>query len=153
VFHEAVEALLARLEELGHIAVLVLLVALALFLAYKLWQRHRFLREIRMTRISSAELRAQMQSIPGLMLIDVRSPESRARSGWIAGSINVRDVSELKIDADSAIVVYCDCPNDASAAVMARKLKALGWKRVRPLAGGIGAWRAQGFPVESAGAG
>jgi membrane protein DedA with SNARE-associated domain/rhodanese-related sulfurtransferase len=153
VFHEAVEALLTRLEELGHIAVLVLLAALALFLAYKVWQRQRFLREIRMTRISSAQLREEMQSMPGLMLIDVRSAESRARGGWIAGSINVRDVSELKVEENNAIVVYCDCPNDASAAVMARKLKAMGWKRVRPLAGGISAWRAQGFPVESGGAG
>ena len=150
IFHEAVEALLNTLEELGHIAVLMLLAALALFLAYKLWQRHRFLREIRMTRVSSEELRAEMQSTPGLMLIDVRTAESRARGGWIAGSVNVRDVSELKIDPDSAIVVYCDCPNDASAAVIARKLKAMGFKHVRPLAGGIGAWRAQGYPVEQA---
>jgi rhodanese-related sulfurtransferase len=128
----------------------MLLAALVLFLAYKLWQRQRFLREIRMTRISSDQLRAEMQSFPGLMLIDVRSAESRARSGWIAGSINVRDVSELKVDTDNAIVVYCDCPNDASAAVVTRKLKAMGFKRVRPLAGGISAWRAQGFPVEQA---
>jgi len=147
-FHEAVEVLLNTLEELGHIAIAMLLLAIVLFLAYKLWQRHRFLREIRMTRISSDELQAEMQSMPGLLVIDVRSAESRARSGWIAGSINVSDVSELKIDPESAIVVYCDCPNDASAAVVARKLKALGFKRVRPLAGGISAWRAQGFPVE-----
>jgi membrane protein DedA with SNARE-associated domain/rhodanese-related sulfurtransferase len=148
VFHEAVEVLLNTLEDLGHIAILMLLVALALFLAYKVWQRHRFLREIRMTRISSDELRAEMQAMPGLMLVDVRSAESRARSGWIAGSINVRDVSELNIDPDNSIVVYCDCPNDASAAVMARKLKAMGFKHVRPLAGGISAWRALGFPIE-----
>jgi membrane protein DedA with SNARE-associated domain/rhodanese-related sulfurtransferase len=152
MFHEAVEALLNTLEELGRIAVIMLLAALLLFLAYKLWQRQRFLREIRMTRISSDELRAELLSVPGLMLVDVRSAESRARSGWIAGSINVHDVSELKIDPVNAIVVYCDCPNDASAAVIARKLKAMGFKHVRPLAGGISAWRAQGFPVEQAAA-
>lgn len=151
-FHEAVGALLNTLEDLGHLAVALLLLALLLFVAYKLWQRHRFLREIRMTRISSDELRAEMQSMPGLMLIDVRSAESRARSGWIAGSISVRDVSELKIDPDSAIVVYCDCPNDASAAVVARKLKAMGFKHVRPLAGGISAWQSRGFPVEQSAA-
>jgi rhodanese-related sulfurtransferase len=150
VFHEAVQALLDTLEQLGHIALAMLLLALVLFLAYKLWQRQRFLREIRMTRISSDELRAEMESTADLLLVDVRSAESRARSGWIAGSIHVRDVSELKIDPQSAIVVYCDCPNDASAAVLARKLKALGFQRVRPLAGGIGAWRALGFPLERA---
>ena len=152
VFHEAVEVLLVTLEDLGHIAVLLLLVALALFLAYKFWERHRFLREIRMTRISSDQLRAEMQAMPGLLIVDVRSAESRTRSGWIAGSINVRDVAELKVDPDSAIVVYCDCPNDASAAVVARRLKAMGFKHVRPLAGGISAWRALGFPVEQSGA-
>jgi membrane protein DedA with SNARE-associated domain/rhodanese-related sulfurtransferase len=150
VFHEAVEALLTTLEGFGHIAIALLLLALALFLAYKLWQRHRFLREIRMTRISSDELRAEMQSMSGPMLLDVRSAESRDRGGWICGSVNVRDVSELKIDPDSAIVVYCDCPNDASAAVVARKLKQMGFKHVRPLAGGISAWRSRGFPVERA---
>jgi rhodanese-related sulfurtransferase len=148
VFHEAVAVLLNTLTQLGRMALAMLLFAVALFVACKWWQRHRFLREIRMSRISSDELRAELQSVPGLMLIDVRSAESRARSGWIPGSINVRDLSELEIDRDSAIVVYCDCPNDASAAVVARKLKTLGFKHVRPLAGGIGAWRAQGFPVE-----
>ena len=148
VFHEAVEALLSTLEQLGHIALAMLLFAVVLFVAYKWWQRHRFLREIRMARISSDELRAQLQSMPEVVLIDVRSAESRARTGWIPGSINVRDIAELRIDPDSAIVVYCDCPNDASAAVVARKLKELGFKHVRPLAGGISAWRAQGFPVE-----
>jgi rhodanese-related sulfurtransferase len=100
-----------------------------------------------LARISSADLHAQLQSTPGLLLIDARSDESRVRSGWIAGSIRVPDVSALEIDSESAIVVYCDCPNDASAAVIARKLKTLGFKRVRPLAGGISGWREQGYPV------
>ena len=148
MFHEAVEVLLSTLEDLGHIALAMLVLAIVLFVAYKWWQRHRFLREIRMAGISSGELRAELQSMPGLMLIDVRSAESRARGGWSPGSVNLRDVSEVKIDPESSIVVYCDCPNDASAAVLARKLKALGFKHVRPLAGGIGGWRALGFPVE-----
>jgi membrane protein DedA with SNARE-associated domain/rhodanese-related sulfurtransferase len=148
VFHEAVEALLNTLEDLGHIALALLLLAIVLFVAYKWWQRHLFLREIHMARISSQELRAELQSMPETMVIDVRSPQSRARGGWIPGSINIRDIAELKAHPDSTIVVYCDCPNDASAAVMARKLKAMGFKHVRPLAGGITAWRAQGFPVE-----
>ncbi|MET0534818.1 MAG: rhodanese-like domain-containing protein [Steroidobacter sp.] len=150
IFHTAVERLLDTLAELGHVAVLLLLLALALFLAFKFWQRLRFLREIRMTRISPDQLRAEMRSVPGPLLIDVRSAESRAHGGWIAGSINVRDVSGLEFDPERPIIVYCDCPNDASAAVMARNLKQLGFKHVRPLGGGISAWRASGFPIEQA---
>lgn len=147
-FHEAVEALLSTLEQLGHVALAMLLLVAVCFVVYKWWQRHRFLREIRMARISSNELRAELQSTPSLALIDVRTAESRALSGWIPGSVNVLDVADLRIDPNTTVVVYCDCPNDASAAVVARKLKSLGFKHVRPLAGGITEWRAHGFPVE-----
>jgi membrane protein DedA with SNARE-associated domain/rhodanese-related sulfurtransferase len=148
VFHEVVEALLTTLEDLGHLAIAMLILAVVLFIAYKWWQRHRFLREIRMTRITTDELHALMESMPGIVLLDARSTESRAQTGWIPGSIQVRDISDLKARAQDEVVVYCDCPNDASAAVVAKKLKALGFMHVRPLEGGISAWRARGLPVE-----
>jgi 3-mercaptopyruvate sulfurtransferase SseA len=44
--------------------------------------------------------------------------------------------------------VYCACPNDASAALVARKLMQRGFRRVRPLHGGIDAWRAAGLRLE-----
>jgi len=46
------------------------------------------------------------------------------------------------------VIVYCACPNEASAAVVAKQLMRAGFKRVRPLAGGIEAWVEQGYPVE-----
>jgi membrane protein DedA with SNARE-associated domain/rhodanese-related sulfurtransferase len=149
VFHEAVEALLVTLEDLGHLALVILLVAIALFVAYKWWQRHRFNMQIRMTRISTDELRQLLQSMPATVVLDVRTEESRAQSGWIPGSIHVRDLSELTAGHQDEVVVYCDCPNDASAATVAKTLKERGFTRVRPLAGGLDAWRAQGLPVDS----
>jgi rhodanese-related sulfurtransferase len=62
----------------------------------------------------------------------------------------VRDISELDVTPGEEVIVYCDCPNDASAAVVARKLRDRGFKRVRPLAGGIEAWQALGRPVHRA---
>jgi len=53
----------------------------------------------------------------------------------------------LNLDLEAELIVYCDCPNDASAAVMAAKLRKEGFRRVRPLAGGIGAWREHGLPL------
>ena len=153
VFHEAVEAVLITLEDLGHIALLILLGAIALFVAYKWWQRRRFGMQIRMARVSIEELRSLLQSMPSLIVLDVRSPESRAQTGWIPGSIQVRDLAELSASLQDEVIVYCDCPNDASAAVVARTLKERGFKRVRPLAGGLDAWRAQGLPVASVSAG
>jgi membrane protein DedA with SNARE-associated domain/rhodanese-related sulfurtransferase len=148
MFHEAVEALLAQLEQLGHLALAMLIVAIALFVLFKWWQRQRFMAQIRMSRISIDELATLLDSGSTATILDVRSPERRAASGWIPGSINVRDVSELRLKPGEDVIVYCDCPNDASAAVVARKLQELGYKRVRPLAGGIEAWQARGRPVD-----
>ena len=149
LFHEAVETMLDEMEQLGHVAIALLLGGLAAFVAFKGWQRYRFKMRIRMSRISVDELhRALASNTP--MILDVRSPERRAQSGWIPGSIAVTDASELDLPKDRDIVVYCDCPNDASAAVMADKLKQRGLTRVRPLAGGIDAWLAGGHAVERA---
>ena len=151
IFHEAVQSVLTELERLGHYALIVLCAALALFVAGKWWQRHRFLASIRMARITPGELDVLLRTGPPAAVLDVRTPERRAQTGWIPGSIQVRDVAELTLDRDEEIVVYCDCPNDASAAVMARRLKEQGYRRVRPLAGGVDAWRGEGLPIDREG--
>lgn len=148
IFHEAVDAVLNELERLGHYAVVLLIAAVALFVAAKWWQRYRFLMKIRMARISPQELDALLKSGSPATILDVRDTARRARSGWIPGSIDVRDLDESHLDPDAEVIVYCDCPNDASAAVMAAKLRTKGFSRVRPLAGGIGAWRALGLPLD-----
>jgi membrane protein DedA with SNARE-associated domain/rhodanese-related sulfurtransferase len=126
IFHEAVEAVLVELE------------------------RHRFLVQIRMARISPSELNSLLEAGSTAAVLDVRTLERRVQSGWIPGSIHVRDVSELQLSPDEEVIVYCDCPNDASAAVVARTLKQKGFGRVRPLAGGVDAWRVAGLPLERA---
>jgi rhodanese-related sulfurtransferase len=49
---------------------------------------------------------------------------------------------------DRQMIFYCTCPNEASAAVAARKLMELGYTRVRPLQGGLDAWIEGGHEVE-----
>lgn len=148
IFHEAVEALLDQLEQLGHLALLLLVVAIALFVLFKWWQRQRFMAQIRMSRISVDELMTLLDSGSATLILDVRSPERRAASGWIPGSVSLRDIAELQLKPGEEVIVYCDCPNDASAAVVAKKLREQGFKRVRPLAGGLEAWQASGRPID-----
>jgi membrane protein DedA with SNARE-associated domain/rhodanese-related sulfurtransferase len=148
VFHGAVGALLLELENLGHYAFMLLIAAIALFVALKWWQRYRFAMRIRMSRISIDELGALIEKGVGTTILDVRTAEHRARQGWIHGAIHVRDIATLELDPKNEVVVYCDCPNEASAAVVAGKLKARGFNHVRPLAGGMEAWVAQGRPID-----
>ena len=148
VFHAAVGAVLLQLESLGHYALALLIAAIALFVVAKWWQRRRFMMQIRMTRISIAELAALLDSGERATILDVRSPDRRERFGWIPGSIHVHNIDELQLDPRAEVIVYCDCPNDASAAVVARALRERGFRRVRPLAGGIDAWLRDGRPTE-----
>jgi membrane protein DedA with SNARE-associated domain/rhodanese-related sulfurtransferase len=148
IFHDAVDAVLLTLEQLGSYALLLFVLAVALYLAVKWHKRRLFLTQIRMARLTPEELEALMREQTALTILDVRSAESRARDGWIPGSIHVPDIDALQLDGNAEVVVYCDCPNDASAAVAARRLKEKGFAKVRPLAGGFDAWTRGGRKLD-----
>jgi 3-mercaptopyruvate sulfurtransferase SseA len=48
------------------------------------------------------------------------------------------------------IVIYCDCPNEASAAIAAKHRKREGFGKIRPLLGGFDAWVRAGYPLQRA---
>jgi len=66
--------------------------------------------------------------IPGALLVELAEVPAHAE----------------RLPRDREIVLYCNCPNEASAARAARVLAGLGVTRVRPLAGGLEAWAASG---------
>jgi 3-mercaptopyruvate sulfurtransferase SseA len=52
------------------------------------------------------------------------------------------------VPVDRELVIYCDCPNEASSASAAKALMARGYRHVRPLQGGLDAWGAAGYAVQ-----
>lgn len=149
VFHDAVSEALLTLDSLGRAGIVLVLMALLAVVLRKLWRRRVFLRELRMERISVSELHALMAHPDKPLVVDVRTDGERAETGWIPGAVHATRVSELASSVSSEVIVYCDCPNEASAARMASQLKQLGFARVRPLAGGLEAWRLHGLPMET----
>ena len=150
VFHSAVNDVLDELSSLGRYALVVLVGAVIAFALSKWWKRRQFLQAHRMERIGIDELKALMDSGNKPTILDVRTVAAREQDGWISGDRIAHDVTDLPLAPDLEVVVYCDCPNEASAAVFARKLKAKGFVHVRPLAGGLEAWRAKGYPMDRA---
>jgi membrane protein DedA with SNARE-associated domain/rhodanese-related sulfurtransferase len=155
LFRTQIESLLAHLQAVGSIAGLAIAVLLAAYVAYKWWERRRFYRTLRMARISVAELYALIQAGAAPVIVDVRSPSGRAlEPRWIPGAVHVplqaisQHIKELPRDRD--VILYCTCPNEASAARVAQILMNNGFKKVRPLHGGLDAWIAAGYSVESA---
>ena len=149
VFHDAVDDVFTELAGLGRVGGLLILALLIVFIALKLWRRHQFFRELRMARISAQELfRLQEQGAP-ILVIDARPSASRVRDGMIPGAIAfellLQDTEHSRRGGE--VVVYCACPNEATAARIARRLITMGFHPVRPLAGGIHAWQDAGFAI------
>jgi membrane protein DedA with SNARE-associated domain/rhodanese-related sulfurtransferase len=148
-----IDWLLPRLAGLGGRAALVVVAALALYIGYRWWRRRRFIASLHMARITPAELSRLFQSPPAPLILDVRSAGAFAADRRrIPGAIRValaeieQRIAELPRDRD--IVLYCTCPNEASAVQSAQVLKRYGFHRVRPLFGGLDAWTEAGYEVE-----
>lgn len=153
VFAAEVEDLLAAISSAGMVALEGLMVLLVLYVLARWWQRWSLLRTLRMARITVDELHRELQVKPAPLVLDVRAPASRLLDSRILpGALLLGDHgidrSTHDIPFDRELVVYCNCPNEVSAARAAKVLIAQGYRRVRPLQGGLEAWDAAGYGVE-----
>lgn len=144
VFHESVDKVLQTLGEMGTTSLLVLLGLLALFILYKYVERRRFLRGVQIERIGVGELVSLMAGGHEPVIIDARSATARQLQQAIPGAIIFNDCEPetlmATLDKDRHVVVYCSCPNDVTAAQVAKQFLASGFHRARPLRGGLDAW-------------
>jgi rhodanese-related sulfurtransferase len=153
LFHGQIDWLLERTSELGGPALVIVAALLAAYIGWKWWERHRFLKSLAAARISVDELYAMMGRGEKLVILDARSKTHRDLHGLrIPGALpfdlDAIDHVASGISPDHEVIVYCACPNDASAVNVAGILRRRGFKRVRPLAGGIDAWTAAGLGLE-----
>jgi len=152
LFQDAITSLLSTLTQLGKIGGLMVVAAIGLYLLTKWWRRRLFIRQLRMDRITVAELRKLIDDGQKIIILDVRPKEVRAQEGTIPGAVSAHpgDINPaLKTyPRDVEIVVYCACPNEESAATAAKHLRKAGFKKIRPLLGGVDAWVQAGHPIE-----
>ncbi len=150
----------AQIEQVGKLLLrfgtdvfVVLAAGLAFFIAWKVAHRWRFLRRLRVARITPGELNGRMEAGEDLTVVDLRHPlEFDSDRVKVPGALHMlpgelaRRHEEIPRDRD--VVLYCTCPNEATSAMMTLRLHRLGITRVRPLAGGFDAWVEGGFPLE-----
>ena len=153
MFQNAIASVVATLVEFGAFGAVIVVAAIGLYVLIKWWQRRLFIRQLRMDRITVDELRNLMAAGGPLLILDVRAKEVR-QDGMIPGAVSAHpeDIDPIVHDygRDLEIVVYCDCPNEEAAATAAKHLKQAGFKKIRPLLGGIDGWIEAGHPVERA---
>ncbi|MBU6297616.1 MAG: VTT domain-containing protein [Alphaproteobacteria bacterium] len=151
LFRHAIADVLATLTTLGEVGIALVASAVALYIAGRWWQRQNFIRRLRMDRISVDELADMIDGGDTPVILDVRSDLTRYEEGVIPGAVfahpseAVKTLAELPRDID--VIVYCSCPNEAAAAVAAKHLRDAGFRKIRPLRGGIQAWAEAGRPI------
>jgi membrane protein DedA with SNARE-associated domain/rhodanese-related sulfurtransferase len=151
LFQDAVGDVLEVLSALGRIGLLLVTVALAVFVLNKWWRRRMLIAQLQMERISVDDLQTMLENGDVPVILDVRPPAAHEEAR-IPGArpVNMNEPASAVggLPSDIEVVVYCSCPNEISAAKVAKALLQGGFKNVRPLAGGIDAWQEAGLDVE-----
>ncbi|MFC4765204.1 DedA family protein/thiosulfate sulfurtransferase GlpE [Dyella koreensis] len=147
-----IDKVLVALGNAGTIALELVGSLLALYILAKWWQRRRLLVSLRMARITVDELAQAIEKEPLPVLVDVRSQaarvvDTRIIPGALLSDLGSIDLTLQGVPLDAELIIYCNCPNEASAAMAAKRLMEQGYRRVRPLLGGLDAWEAAGYTI------
>jgi membrane protein DedA with SNARE-associated domain/rhodanese-related sulfurtransferase len=149
VLHDEIGWLVDWLTVFGGQALLIILGLVALYVAWRWLARRRFLASLRTSRIAVAELNDMIRRGEAPIVLDVRSRTHRSLDPRMIPGARGVDLDDLEaalphIPSGRDVVVYCACPNDATAVKVAMLLMSRGIGRVRPLAGGFDAWVSAG---------
>ena len=154
IFHDSIDDILHFLSTMGMTAVLVIAAVFGVIIGVKFYERRRFYKALRMARITVEELKTLIDDGQEPLIVDARSRTAQQMEAAIPGALLYNREAPgdvfLDISRDRPIIVYCSCPNEATAAVVAKQLISHGFREVRPLIGGLDAWNDL-HPVQPAG--
>jgi membrane protein DedA with SNARE-associated domain/rhodanese-related sulfurtransferase len=154
-FSSELERVAASAAYLGEWLLVLLLAAFAGYILWKFYNRQKFLRKLKIARITPEELKGKIDAGEDVLVIDLRhSLDFDANPETIPGALHI-DAAEFEeayevIPRDREIVLFCACPNEATAARLALLLRSKGITQIRPLSEGYEGWRSRGFPLSLA---
>ncbi|WP_179402756.1 DedA family protein/thiosulfate sulfurtransferase GlpE [Burkholderia guangdongensis] len=154
VFHQQIDWLFAGASQLGRAVLVVIVALLAAYAAVRWMRRRALIRQLSSARIGVDELDALLNAEPLPVILDVRSAELRKVDPFsIPGAefADERHISDIvaRYPVTQKFVIYCSCPNEVSAALMAKRLQNAGFIDALALRGGLDAWRDTGRTLAS----
>jgi membrane protein DedA with SNARE-associated domain/rhodanese-related sulfurtransferase len=153
IFAPQIDMLMAGAGRLGRMAGVILLVLLLLYATYRWIRRRQLINKLATARMEIDELDKLIEAGKPPVLFDIRSREKRKLDPYVIPGTQFADERQLndiiaKYAPDQKLVIYCSCPNEISAAWMAKQLNEAGFIDVLPLRGGLDAWRDSGRKIE-----
>ena len=113
IFAGQIERVAAGLASLGGWLLVLLVGSLAAYITYKFIARQRFLRELRISRITVDELKQKIDAGEPLTIVDLRhSLDFEAEPETIPGAVHIeaKDLEEKnnnRLPRDAEVVLYC----------------------------------------------
>jgi membrane protein DedA with SNARE-associated domain len=111
-FSKEIERIAENVKALGSWIVVLLIAALTAYILYKFVARQKFLRDLRISRISVDELKRKLDAGEPLSIVDLRhSLDFEADPETIPGAVHLdsKELSEKNglLPADREVVLYC----------------------------------------------
>jgi membrane protein DedA with SNARE-associated domain len=133
--------------------VAVVLGAGVLYLGWKYAGSRRQVRRAWVDRISPESLRNRQLAGERVAVVDLRHElDFEAEPYTIPGALYIpaEQLPERhrEIPRGVEVILYCTCPDEATSARAAVRLRRRGVSRVRPLEGGFDAWQERDYPIE-----
>jgi rhodanese-related sulfurtransferase len=157
VFCEQLDLVASYAAKTGELVAILLVAGLSFYVGRKFIRWLRFVHEFRLARITPDQLRDKLSAGEDVLILDVQRKEKPFQELMsIPGAVRIdprhieRDkgaMGEVEKPTNREVVIYCTCPSEYTSAHIALALRRRGWQHVRPLAGGLQAWRNRGFAV------
>ncbi|MDR6500051.1 hypothetical protein FPJ27_19165 [Burkholderia sp. MS455] len=154
VFYRQIDWLFAGASHLGRAVLLVIVALLAIYAAVRWMRRRALIRQLANARIGVDELDLLLRDATAPVVLDVRSPEHRKLDPFTIPGAQFADERQIgdiaaRYPLTQKFVVFCSCPNEVTAALMAKRLLDAGFTDALALRGGLDAWRDTGRQLTS----
>jgi len=155
LFSDQLDRVAVHLMQVGAVVAIAAAAGFGFYIVRRLDRWQRFVRQFKLARITPEQLRDKLNVGEDILIVDLQDHRNQATKPMaIPGAVRINphrleQYSDVKIPPSREVVLYCACPGEFTSARVALALRRKGVEHVRPLAGGLQAWRDRGFPVTS----
>jgi rhodanese-related sulfurtransferase len=155
IFSNQLDRVAVHVVRMGIFVALAVAAGFGFYFAQKFARWERFVRQFKLARITPEQLRDKLDEGDDILIVDLQGrPDSAVEPMAIPGAVRINprrleQYRDIEIPSSQEVVLYCACPGEYTSARVALALRQRGVEHVRPLAGGLQAWRDRGFPVTS----
>lgn len=156
-FHDQLNRIAADSAKAGEFLGLAVIAGIGCLVAMRLIRWYRFLHEFKLGQITAEALRDKLEAGHHILLLDLQGGEGLPIHPMaIPGSVRmdprrlewyIKQYRDKNLSTEREVILYGAGSRESTSARVALALQQRGFQKVRPLSGGLQAWRNRGYPV------